>query len=77
MRNWPTWLPNPGSWMNALFLTLLMGVVASGIKFTGQMGQVLYQHFASRLGLTFGVLAILLEKRTAKTRTLAWAGPPT
>ena len=59
MRNWPTWLPNPGSWMNALLLTLLMGFFASGIKFTGQMGQILYQHFSSRLGLTFAVLAIL------------------
>lgn len=59
MKNWPTWIPSPGAWMNAILLTLLMGAVAYGVNLTGQLGQFLERNLSSRLGLTFGVLAIL------------------
>lgn len=59
MNNWPTWIPNPGSWINAILLTLLMGAFAFSINLTGQLGYFLQRNLSSGLGLSFGVLAIL------------------
>lgn len=58
MKNWPTWIPVPRSWMDALFLTLLMAGMQIGIGYLWQLLSFLI-HLQPRLVYLFGVMALL------------------
>ncbi|HEY9672985.1 MAG TPA: hypothetical protein V6D11_16195 [Waterburya sp.] len=43
MRNWPTWIPNPTSWMNAILLILLVRGIAVAIRIIFEYGYSLLE----------------------------------
>jgi len=58
MKNWPSWLPNPNSWLSALVLIVLLGGFLAAIPWLMLLLQFI-SHFSPKLAISLWFCAYL------------------